>query len=161
MITDASSRTASELEREDPAVWRARLVDAKCGNERAVVVLGFVHDGTLDPPRDAVVDDPEAICSLPPANEAVAECCAFCESIGWDDPRGGADVECRLCLQEALPPVWSTDVCWDEYTGDALPLARFIDGFGERGFRAHVCEPSYVEPFREAVGTIRRACDLI
>lgn len=156
LITDASSVTASELGEGSPAEWRRRLLDAKCGDETSVVVVGFVADGTLDPPEPDRIDDPEAYCD----ERAEDPCCELCEALGFRDADGELNVECTACFDATIgqPPRGS---CWAGYTGDALPLADFIDRFEGRGFRANVCEADYRTPFAEAVEVIDEACTLL
>lgn len=155
LITDASTRTASELGDGSPAEWRRELLRYKCGDPASVVVLGFVADGTLEPPRREPIDDPERYCAANPDDP----CCELCESVGFRDEDGNVDEECASCFDvTGRPP---PDSCWFGYTGVALPLVDFLDRFEGRGFRANVCETDFRGPFRDAVGVIEETCRLL
>jgi hypothetical protein len=74
-ITDEDDKDGKSL--GDPSVWKQALVDAKAGNEEAVVVIGFIGDK----------DQPNAVCT---GNEAAPRLREFVESF----PNGVHDSVC-------------------------------------------------------------------
>ena len=55
ILSDATGQYSVEQRGGDPAAWRQALLDAKCGREEGIVVLGLLGDSDL---RDGECEDP-------------------------------------------------------------------------------------------------------